>query len=687
MAKDTDTDLDIIDEFEDSPQEKLEYDDDSDNLVEVFAETEEGRQALKELSLKILTDFDEAWVSGEEARRQRKVEWDLFTNVLPERDAKFKDMANVSLTIVLENISRLTHRAEAELFGDWTNVFGVLPVGPDDVEQAELLSLHGNWQLTQKIIDFPRQQQRGLLHFYLFGDVVSHSYYDMKSKRNRHEILTMDDFVVPFTAVSTMPDFSDVPYRVKIIRKYRHSMEAQRGVWYGVDQVLDGQIPDWSDDPQPELALRNSEKLGYNVSELMTAPYIILQYEGWAMLPNQNSERFIQAFVDYKTGGILQLVIWEEVPWEEKIRYETQMRELENYRNSYMQHQSIVSQMRYQQQVLAGEAEAGIADAGDVMDSQFIGPEAQPPQPPMWMKEPHNMEEKPAPKKSEPIHLFAHGVCIESLTGVTGIGYGRIVTAYNIAANILLCQYMDSASLANCNTLITTDLVRWKNPFRIGPGHVNTVGGIFGSDLKNNIMPLTPGQANPQMKDLVEMFVAMGQSSIQSPDVLSGEPGKSGETFRGIATRVEQATKQLSVTTRAYARFLQQILKNNARLNAIYMDDLEIFMVNNHRAGTTRHEISKRLYERDYSTMIRSDLKYSSQTQKLSNAKEVLEMAVNNPYLAQNAGFHYQALKDYLDALGKPELIAMLGPEPQPSQTPMQLPQPPGQPEGGGQIQ
>jgi len=676
MPRDLDTDLDTTEtEEETEPTEVLKYDEEADNFVPIFAETEDGKIALTELSDRVLTDFDEAWRSGERARKQRKIEWDLFTNVLPERDKKFKDMANVSLTIVLENISRLVHRAESELFGDWTNVFGVMPVGPDDVEQADILSKHGNWQLTQKILDFPRQQQRGLLHFYLFGDVVAHSYYDEKTKRNRHEILTMDDFVVPFTAVSTMPDFSDVQYRVRIIRKYRHSMEAKRGIWYGVDQVIDGEKPDWSDDPQPELALRNADKLGYNVDELMTAPYIILQYEGWYLLPKMDRERFIQAFVDYKTGAVLDVHIHEEAPWEETIRYETQLRELEQYKDTYQQHQYITSQMEYQRAQIGQQVDQGLLDAGDMNQAEPVGPEEQPPPAPEWMKNPFDMEEMPPPKKTSPIHMFSHGVCIESLTGVSGIGYGRIVTAYNIAANILLCQYIDSASLANCNTLITTDLVRWKNPFRIGPGVVNTVGGIFGSDLKNNIMPMTPGQANPQMKDLVEMFVAMGQSSIQSPDVLSGEPGKSGETFRGIATRVEQATKQLSVTTRSYARFVQQILKNNARLNAIYMDDIEIFMVNDDKVGMTTETISKKLYERDYSTIIRSDLKYTSQTQKAENSSAVLEIAQNNPYLVYNAAFMYKALRDYLEALGKSELIAMLGPEPPPPQQPMMLPQ------------
>ena len=670
MATDTVTVLDT-----EQPQ-KLEYDDNADNLVEMFAQHPDGVQALQDLSVNILEDFDEAWCSGEKARKQRKLEWDLFTNVLPERSSKFKDMANVSLTIVLENISRLTHRAESELFGDWTNVFGVMPVGPDDVEQAELLSLHGNWQLTQKIIDFPRQMQRGLLHFYLFGDVVGHSYFDPKTKRNRHEILTMDDFVVPFTAVSTMPDFSDVPYRVRIIRKYRHSLEAQRGIWYGVDRVLDGQIPDWADDPQPEFALRNADKLGYDVDELMTAPYIVLQYEGWCSLPNQRRERFIQAFVDYKTGGMLGLSIHEEAPWEENIRFETQRRELDMYRDQYQQHQAITSQLEFQKQLISDRADAGELEEGDVGMAELTGPEAQPPPAPSWMKNPSDMEEEPSPKKSQPIHMFSHAVCIESLTGVSGIGYGRIVTAYNIAANILLCQYIDTASLANCPTMITTDLVRWKSPFKIGPAQVNTVSGIYGSDLKANIMPFTPGQANPQMKELVEMFIAAGQSAIQSPDVLSGEPGKSGETFRGIATRVEQATKQLSVTTRSYARFVQQMLKNNARLNAIYMDDIEIFMVNDHKNGQTTKRIDKRLYERDYSTTIRSDLKYTSQAQKLEQAQRVLDMAIQNPYLVQNASFQYQALKNYFEALGTPELIAQLGPAPPQQQQPMSLPQP-----------
>ena len=121
MAKENqnpELDTALLDEEEQERSAEVpKYDDDEPNLVPLFMEHEDGVAFLHDLSIKILREFRECRDSDEELREERKKQWNLFAAKLPEREKEFKDMANISLTVLLESISRLTHRASAELSG------------------------------------------------------------------------------------------------------------------------------------------------------------------------------------------------------------------------------------------------------------------------------------------------------------------------------------------------------------------------------------------------------------------------------------------------------------------------------------------------------------------------------------------------------------------------------------------
>jgi len=144
-------------------EDSLKYDDDEPNLVPIFMESVKGIDAIDELSERVYKDFNNAWEASEEWREDKAQEWKMFSGKLPPKGWPFKGCANVHVPIVLENITRLQFRTMAELFGDWTNVFGVVPVGPDDQQDAEILSKHGNWQIREQIVDFQRQMARATL--------------------------------------------------------------------------------------------------------------------------------------------------------------------------------------------------------------------------------------------------------------------------------------------------------------------------------------------------------------------------------------------------------------------------------------------------------------------------------------------------------------------------------------------
>lgn len=694
-------DDDVTDSDDEEKEPPIEFDEWAPNLVPDFQKTEAGKEELKELAEKVHQDFDTAWESTEAYRERSTNNWKLFAGELPEKDFPWQNAANVNIPILLENITRVTFRAIDELFGDWRNVFGVLPVGGKDDAVARALTLHGNWQIRQQIPDFRRQQHRGVLGFFFNGDVTCHSYYDEGTWLNRHDMLTADEFVVPYRHVTTSPDYSDVPYRVRVIYKHKHELEQMRDVWEGVDDVLEDE-PSYDDEPESKMAEEVNKTQGQEMpDDADGAPYKLLWYEGWLELPGQDKARFCKVIYHPGSETILLLAIHEAPDWQDQIRYEGQVQEVLQYQQGLQAHAQMVQQTQMQHTAIAQHV-AGMAEQGQLSDQQaqlagqgLVGlaqqPLPPPPMPPKWMKDPQDLSERPEQVRMRPIHLFAHGVCIEPLVGNLGIGFGRIQADFNRAGNEVLNQFIDAGTLANCGLIITTDTINFKDGFKVAPGKHLKVSGASAQQLKDNLIPFTFPPPSPALLTVAEKVYEWGQSSIQAPNVLSGEPGKSGETARGIAARIEQATKQLSVPTREYASFLTQILKNNAMLNSMYLRDEELIQIVAQQGEPVQEvKITRDMYRRNYQVEIASDLRFTSQAMRVQEADDMLGLLMKVPVAAQNSQLMLAALAKCIEARGKPELLKLLAlppppPPPSPPQAgPQQGPHPPdGAPPGG----
>lgn len=656
------------------------YRDDAPNLVPVFLEHPDGEEVVRAIAERVDTDFNADWDASEEYREQRAGDWKLFSGELVPKEFPFEGCANGNIPIMIENITRLQSRVFAEIFSSRAGVFSVVPVGPDDEMAAELLSHHGNWQIREKIPDFFRQQMRGLLMFYLNGDVTCHSTWDNFKQENRHEMLTCDEFVAPYTFVSTMPDYSDVPHLTRIRYMQPHEIEAMRGTWHDIDIVL-ARDADFEDSPDAPLAqsIRQVDQVELP-SNSTAAPYKLLEYEGHLDLPNQTRQRYCRVIYDTHSQHVLLLEIREEASWEERIRYEREEAELQTYRGSVDQYEVGLEAYRAAEFALANNAELlpeQKAAAQAEIDSSPIPPA---PVAPAWMENGEDMDERPRPMRMVPIHMYSHAVCIENLTGNLGLGIGRIEADFNQAANTLLNQSIDADTLANCGGWLAHSSVEMSEPFEMAPGKFHYVDGIEPGELQNNIMPMASPRANPGLLEGVRMFHEWGQSAMQSPAVLSGEAGKSGETARGLTARIEQATKQTSVSANIYGAFLNQQFKHNARLNSIFLPEEEVFEVNNHMGGRELKRVGRKLYQRNYRVELMSNLRFTTEEARKANATELLNVATTHPFLANNTAVQYAALVDWFKANDQEEMIPKLGkPPPPPEQF---LPPPPPLPEG-----
>lgn len=680
---------DILDDEEGEKETPFVYDEDQPNLVEQFLGHPEGEKELKKLGELIKKNFDSDWESAEEYRNRVASDWRIFTGELPAKDWPWKDCANGHVPIMIENISRLTMRMYSELFGDWQNVFGVAPIGttPEAEQEAEILSLHGNWQLRSQIPDFKRQMERSILCDIAIGDYTIHSFYDEDEQCNRHELLTPDEFVTPYVHVTTDPNYADVPRMTRVMMLYPHQLEARMDSWAQVSKVLAKGPPGWDEEPDQPLARATAEIQGNEpADDKDSSPYKVLLHEGWYKLPNMDKLRYVQVIMDYSSRIVLKLSVHEKKDWRDQGRYEQQAEDLDRYRMAQAQYQqaSIEHQMT-QQSVEQGAMTGELGPLQASMAAEALKSEAPTtPAPPAWVRDAEDPEVEPEPIKTVPIRLFTHGVCIESLMGSLGFGFGRIQADYNRAANTALSQFTDAATLANNWVLMVPGSMDIPNP-EFKPGAIIKVPGMGPQEMQQGIKELKPDPANSQLMELVKLFQNFGQSSMQAPDVLSGQSGKSGETYRGISARIEQATKQLSVVTRKHADVLERVLINNAELNAQFLKDSEIINIADQRPVPRTVTISRALYQRDYRVEIRSDLRFATQPQRISEADEIVGMAMQNPVLMQNPKFLWMATKKALEARGRYDMVAMMGepPPPGPPPPPPGMPPGPGGPPGG----
>lgn len=686
---------DVLD-GEDETEPPLVYDEESPNLVEAFKASVKGSEWLDDLASRVVEDWDRGWEASSRRRKQFEEDWKIFAGELEALKAPpYEFCANAHVPIMIENVLRVTTRATGELFGDWNTVFGVTPLGPEDSTSAEILTTHGNWQIREQIPDFKRQvAHRGVLAFFTIGDITARSYYDTRTRLNCHEILTPDDFVTPYVYVTTKPDYGDCPWYAFKFLRYRHELEAEAGNWYDVGGLL-GRKPSLSDEPDAPITEGITRIQGEDKDDQEpAAPYKLIWWEGWQSIPPSDDQepdllpepleagvespeprqRWLKVIIDYVSKHVLHVSIHEMANWQEKERFRMQKSELDAFRAAEQEHQGIVtahSDSVAAQQMAISEAQSGpglgemqLAEAQRALQALASQPLPPPPPPPAWLTDPEDPMAGPEPPRKEPILLFSHGVCIEPLVGNLGLSYGKMEADTNRAANVVLSQFIDSATLANIKTFLVSGTVSSKEPLKLRPGEFNFMKDLP-QNIKEALLPIAFDPANPQMIEVLDLMIKFGQQAMQSPEVLSGAPGKSGETYRGLAARIEQATKQLSVLTGKYADFLKQILRNNALLNSMFLRDEELYFITNHITGQASNiKVSRAMYERNYLVEIRADLRFTSMAQKVAEADEIVQMSMSVPVLAQNPDFQWMAAKKSLEARGRYDMAQLMGDPP-----------------------
>lgn len=661
------------------------------NLLPIYEGTEDGKKFCQELVQKVLDDFQEDWDSCEPWRKKRLERGRLWVGDLDPKTGPMEDAANAHLPVMLERGLRIIHRMYGEMFPDKDFVFQAIPSTALTQDRADVITLHDNWQIRKEIPDFFKQNRRALTEFIVHGDCVIHSYRDIAGKRNRHEAMSAEEVVWPYHFKTNLPDMSDIPRKTRVLRKYKHELlELEEvGAFSGVTAMLEKEKePGFDAGPDLTIRPRVDKQEGKDAPvKSKAAPYTLYEYHGRCKLPGQKKERPIIAIVSPTCRCVVALYLREQEDWKDAARFKSQSEEFGLYQQNQQAFQQIqASELQMQQRLTMPDVPPEEAAQIQQHFAQQHGP-LQPPRAPAWLKE--GMQ-GPAPVRMVPIEYFSHGVCIENLDGSLGLGIGLLLEPFNQTVDTVASQYLDSATLANLATILAPfNITMEPGDTRLEPGQIHKVRGVSAEQLQNAFKVIQFPPANQQMLDVVKLMMDAADGVSSAPDVLSGEAGKSNETYRGIATRVEQATKQLTVLAQNYLEFLTEVLKKNARLNAVFMDDEEVKHVVDPRTLESKDVvIGRQMYLEDFDIAFTADTSFGGREKKKSEADQILGMVTSlPPELSQMVfppSFVREAVVRALKARGLHDMVKFLPPAPPVPQVPMGM-QPPPQPGMPGQ--
>jgi hypothetical protein len=632
---------------ENPEQPGLQLPDNAVNLVPYLLEyaesdapdAEEVRKFIRDdLPDQIIRHFEEDDRNREGKMRKEAEITKLLLGDLEPKKEPFANCANMHEPILLVSMLRLVSRVHSTIFAPGQPIARAQLNTSTEAEREDAITRSENWQFSKEIPDFQAQSWRYLWSFFCYGEGIFDSYRDFVHGVNRHEFLSSDDFVYPYIRSSVAPDMSDVPRKTRVRHPYKRDLKDMErlGFYAQVDKVVaeSGSHDTGRDEPVKDVV---DKAEGRSRSDhTYDAPYEILEQHTWTTLPGSKEDVPVVAVVSRKHRVVLALYS-RYIPDEmDRSRFNQQTAEFEQY---------IAAMERYSQELeihqQSLQAEGMLLDRLQQPDvppdeSQQIAGAVQrerPPAPvepsrPPWLQDDENGTPKPPePIKQKVLERFSRGTCIDIPNSSYGIGIGTALLPHQMAANIMLNQYIDASTQAISNTAVMSDAVKFpKGVTTINPNEVITVRGIPPArQLSDYFFRFDHQPPNPQLLQGVQQQKAAADAISSAPDVLSGVK-EGDETFRGMATRVEQATKQLAALTAKAMVPLTQVFKNNAALNFQFMPEIPKTVDTRDPASgkVVPIQVSRELYRDSYEVIFAADLSFASRATKVSEADDAM---------------------------------------------------------------
>lgn len=264
-------------------------------------------------------------------------------------------------------------------------------------------------------------------------------------------------------------------------------------------------------------------------------------------------------------------------------------------------------------------------------------------------------------KDYEQVQYFTHYKYKNNPDGFYGLGQGHSIGDLNSAANIMLRQTMDAATLANDgnNSGFIGDSVGIEgDEITLSLGKYKKIPGTMG-DLQQNIMQMQFAGPNEALIKLMDAIDMRAQRLGSTTEATTGTPNRAEQPTTYLAS-IEQALEPFSAVQMRLANALADEFQKIYRLNQRYLPAVDYYIVNGEPA-----EIAREDYADDMMVQPVFDPKFTTQMQKLARAQSELQAVMQNPVNQGRPEVYDAAFRRFHEAMDTENIDELVPPQPQ----------------------
>ena len=556
------------------------------------------------------------------------------------------------------------------------------PMGPNDLDRAMRVERHMNWQLRYRMPEWASGLQFTILAWLTGGSTFRHYRWDPIAKTHAIDHCLIDDVIISYTESDISPQMKNVE-RVTVVRRMAR-WELEKYEELGFYSNLDELYPPEDGDGGSTIAGDSAPSSNDEDSPVRMAEDKIQGVEA----PSKKSPLGKRDIYEQHTmlkfpkgidvpgldGQTLPVIIVvdkaKKIPLAVTLRQEPDPVD----QTRYNQEVQLFSQALKNAEAAAAAMPMAPSDGGTEGDEDAppmaagIPPAAAPGAPPV------SAPPEPDPVRMNTIYRIIHFGLFPNPDGFYRLGLGSLLEGSNELVDSLASEFMLSAKFQNMQSGWVARGTKHQG------GDVQLAHGKYTeTDLEPEQMKtaIVTADFHPPSEGIITLIdMISGNAEIgPSADVMSGEGGPSNETAKGMSIRNSNAQTLISVMSRLFLDSLKYELKLVAHGNSIYLDAEEYFPFTSDTPGQPGQQTVQnvKIYRADYVEDVHleftADARMESKPERISNAKDFLQLILNSP-LVQNPILVDFAARQLFKVSEAPEYIAAMGPPPQPPPPP-----------------
>lgn len=608
------------------------------NLAPLLYKDQKGREWLEKFGKQVVDEKDEDERSAKEYHESLAVALELYLGKCKLFESgPAKGERKPCLPVLAKIVNRIYSRVVGMILK--TEPIAV-PTGDEDNERAINVAQHIAWEKRAKHPEWAPRMSASALQWTLFGSMFRYVGWDPLENKKAIESMGSTDLVIPYTERDDDPRMVDVERMTRIchLPKWKIKKLGKRGHFHGIDELFgkDGAMRAKPSEPRDNPLVKVAEEFqGLDPqTDKKRKQYTFLKRYSWEQLPGDEDygPRRLECTVEQSTKRVVRLVIMEEEDKVDRIRYENEVRLKE-------------------------------------IEAKRMG----------------TLPEPVAPIATKPIYPIIHYKFGPNPEGFYGLGVASFTMSLNELANELAGEDIVGQRLANVSGstgLMSNDVTEdFKGEFQLEYGKYTGVNASP-EQLVNAFVPMKFERPRGDMLGWIEKVDREAQAVMSSSDYQSGLPGPSHETAAAAKLRVSQGVNNITSALEAFLVSLALEYKAYARLNALYMPEVEYFMVvepdpeNPNGASKKRPvEIGRNDYESDFDLTFDADVRFEVDPGLGPSAIQAYQMIMADPDLQGEANLKMAARKKALKALKASDLAMMLPDEVPPPPPPQPMSQ------------